>query len=73
MPNCCETGSLTGMSMCPTETPTRPRLRDADASTPRRELWFLMSDAMAGGVYTERLDGFARLNDMESCQIPGDV
>lgn len=49
------------------------KLREADEDTPDRELWFLMSDAMSGGVYTERMDGFARLNDMDACQIPGDV
>ena len=49
------------------------KLRDATADTPDRDLWFLMSDAMPGGVYTERMDGFARLNNMDACQIPGDV
>ena len=26
-----------------------------------------------GSTYTERMDGFSRLNDMDSCQVPGDV
>ena len=49
------------------------KLHAANVDTPDRELWFLMSDVMAGGVYTERMDGFARLNNMDACQVPGDV
>lgn len=37
------------------------------------DLRFLLSDAAPVGVYTERMDGFARLNGMDNCQIPGDV
>ena len=49
------------------------RLRTADADTPDRELRFLLVDVVEGGVYTERMDGFARLNNMDACQIPGDI
>ena len=49
------------------------RLRAADEDTPDRELRFLLVDMTEGSTYTERMDGFARLNDMDACQIPGDV
>jgi len=49
------------------------RLRDASADTPDRELRFLLVEVTEGSTYTERMDGFARLNNMDSCQIPGDV
>ena len=49
------------------------RLRTADEDTPDRELRFLLVDLTEGSTYTERMDGFARLNDMDNCQIPGDV
>ena len=49
------------------------RLRSADDDTPDRELRFLLVDMTEGSTYTERMDGFARLNDMDACQIPGDV
>ena len=49
------------------------RLRTAGDDTSDRELRFLLVDMTEGSTYTERMDGFARLNDMDSCQIPGDV
>lgn len=49
------------------------RLRNASDDTPDRDLWFVVSDVVSGGIYTERMDGFARVNNMDSCQIPGDV
>ena len=49
------------------------RLRNADEDTPDRELRFLLIDMTEGSTYTERMDGFARLNGMDACQIPGDV
>ena len=49
------------------------RLRTADNDTPDRELRFLLLDMTEGSTYTERMDGFARLNNMDNCQIPGDV
>lgn len=49
------------------------KLRTAGDDTPDRELRFLLVDMTEGSTYTERMDGFARLNDMDSCQVPGDV
>ena len=49
------------------------RLRTADDDTPDRELRFLLVDMTAGSTYTERMDGFSRLNNMDNCQVPGDV
>ena len=49
------------------------RLRDPDDDTPDRELRFLLVDMTEGSTYTERMDGFARLNDMDACEVPGDV
>ena len=49
------------------------RLRSADDDTPDRELRFLLLDMTEGSTYTERMDGFSRLNNMDSCQVPGDV
>lgn len=49
------------------------RLRAADDDTPDRELRFLLVDMTEGSTYTERMDGFARLNNMDNCQVPGDV
>ena len=49
------------------------RLRDPADDTPDREMRFLLVDMVEGSTYTERMDGFARLNDMDACQTPGDV
>lgn len=49
------------------------RLRDPLDDTPDREMRFLLVDLTEGGTYTERMDGFARLNDMDACEVPGDV
>ena len=49
------------------------RLRTADEETSDRELAFVVSAVVGGGIYTERLDGFARVNDMDSCLVPGDA
>ena len=49
------------------------KLRTADDDTPDRELRFLLLDMTEGSTYTERMDGFARLNNMDNCQVPGDV
>ena len=49
------------------------RLRTAGEDTPDRELRFLLLDLTEGSTYTERMDGFARLNDMDNCRVPGDV
>ena len=49
------------------------RLRTASEDTRDRELRFLLLDLTEGSTYTERMDGFARLNNMDNCQVPGDV
>lgn len=49
------------------------RLRAADADTAGRDLAFVVSDLGTGGIYTRRMDGFARANSMDSCTVPGDV
>lgn len=49
------------------------KLRTADDDTPDRELRFLLVDMTEGSTYTERMDGFSRLNNMDNCQVPGDV
>lgn len=49
------------------------RLNNATADTADRDLRFLISDVVAGGIYTRRMDGFARLNNMPACQVPGDI
>jgi hypothetical protein len=49
------------------------RLRSASGDTPGRDLAFVVSAVVGTGIYTERLDGFARVNDMDSCLVPGDV
>ena len=49
------------------------RLRSADEDTPDRELRFLLIDVTEGSTYTERMDGFARLNNMDACQTPTDI
>ena len=49
------------------------RMRSADEDTPDRELRFLLLDMTEGSTYTERMDGFSRLNNMDNCQVPGDV
>ena len=52
-------------------------LEEAAAAGPdggeRSDIRFLLSDAAPVGIYTQRMDGFARLNGMDNCQIPGDV
>ncbi|MCY4069422.1 MAG: hypothetical protein OXE79_10020 [Acidimicrobiaceae bacterium] len=49
------------------------KLRTASEDTPDRELRFLLLDMTEGSTYTERMNGFARLNEMDNCQVPGDV
>ncbi len=47
------------------------RLRAATPDTPERDLRFLVSGEL--GPVNARMDAFARLNRMDSCQTPGDV
>ena len=49
------------------------RLNAADDSTSDRDLAFILSARAEGGIYTQRIDGLANVNDMESCHVPGDV
>ncbi len=49
------------------------RLQEATEDTPDNEIRFLLLDMTEGSTYTERMDGFARLNDMDACRVPGDV
>ena len=49
------------------------RLTEATADTPDRELAFLVSERVAGGFYTARMDGLANVNDMGSCHVPKDI
>ncbi len=48
-------------------------LANADESSSDKDLAFTLTQRVRGGIYTTRVDTFARANDMPSCQIPGDV
>lgn len=37
------------------------------------DLQFILRERAEGGVYTRRIDGFANVNDMESCHTPLDL
>jgi len=49
------------------------KLAAADGSESAKDLAFTLSQRVSGGVYTSRIDTFARANIMPSCQVPGDV
>ncbi len=49
------------------------KLAAADGSESAIELAFTLTQRVSGGVYTTRIDTFARANSMPSCQVPGDV
>jgi len=49
------------------------KLSSADGTESARDLAFTLSPRVSGGVYTTRIDTFARSNRMPSCQVPGDV
>jgi len=49
------------------------KLSGADGTESPRDLAFTLSQRVSGGVYTTRIDTFARANAMPSCQVPGDV
>jgi hypothetical protein len=49
------------------------KLETADPDASDRDLAFTLSERAGGGIYTRRIDGFATLNDMASCRVPGDV
>lgn len=49
------------------------KLEGADGSESPKDLAFTLTQRVSGGVYTSRIDAFARANDMPSCQVPGDA
>ncbi|MEQ8839741.1 MAG: hypothetical protein RIB98_02060 [Acidimicrobiales bacterium] len=49
------------------------RLRAAPADANRSDLAFTISERSSGGQYTRTIDGFASVNDMTSCSVPGDI
>jgi len=49
------------------------KLSTADGTESAIDLAFTLTQRVSGGVYTTRIDTFARANEMPSCQVPGDV
>ncbi len=49
------------------------RLREAPADTDRRDLAFTLTERSSGGIYTRTIDGFAEVNEMAACSVPGDI
>jgi hypothetical protein len=49
------------------------KLETADENTSGRDLAFTISEPASGGLYTRRIEGFANVNDMASCRVPGDI
>ncbi|MFT5201922.1 MAG: hypothetical protein ACI9C1_001303 [Candidatus Aldehydirespiratoraceae bacterium] len=49
------------------------RLVDAPADANRRDLAFTLTERSSGGNYTKTIEGFAVVNDMSSCGVPGDI
>ncbi|MEZ5169048.1 MAG: hypothetical protein R2695_22110 [Acidimicrobiales bacterium] len=49
------------------------RLEQAAPDASARDLVFILQDRAPGGAYTTRIDGFANVNDMGSCHVPGDI
>ena len=49
------------------------KLDAAGADTPLDELIFTLTERSSGGFYTRTIEGFANVNDMASCHVPGDV
>lgn len=49
------------------------KLQAADEDTSGRDLAFTISETASGGAYTTRLAGFANVNNMASCDVPGDI
>jgi len=49
------------------------KLSTADGTESAIDLAFTLTQRVSGGVYTTRIDTFARANKMPSCQVPGDV
>ncbi len=49
------------------------KLQTADENTSGHDLRFTISETASGGAYTTRIAGFANVNHMASCRIPGDI
>jgi len=49
------------------------RLVHAPADANRRDLAFTLTERSSGGNYTKTIEGFAEVNDMSSCGVPGDI
>ncbi len=49
------------------------RLRTAPPDADRNDLAFTLTERSSGGLYTRTIDGFAEVNDMTSCRVPGDI
>lgn len=49
------------------------RLAAGDETTSDRDLAFILSARAEGGIYTRKIDGLANVNDMTSCNVPGDI
>lgn len=49
------------------------RLLGAPPDTARSDLAFTLTERSSGGIYTRTIDGFAEVNEMPSCGVPGDI
>lgn len=49
------------------------RLDRATVDTPDEDFRFTLRERAGGGLYTTRMEGFANVNDMASCHVPGDI
>lgn len=49
------------------------RLEAATDQSPSDDLAFTLTERASGGFYTRTIEGFANVNDMDSCHVPGDV
>ena len=49
------------------------RLRDAPPGADRSDLAFTLTERASGGIYTRTIDGFAEVNEMNACGVPGDI
>lgn len=49
------------------------RLRNAAPDADRADLAFTLTERSSGGIYTRTIDGFAEVNDMGACMVPGDI
>lgn len=49
------------------------RLEAAPPGADRSEFAFTLTERSSGGIYTVTIDGFAAVNDMDSCAVPRDI